>query len=165
MTRPQGLRSVPTSTGIWDRETTMPTVHTIMTESLIVANRYAVQSTRVAFWHPNLDPQPLLQRHNFISPPLSSPARASPRRASVLYTRNQARQCAVRIAKASTKMMKPMVASRICQSGTPVLASLHEASWDFRKHSFAASFDAFSPVPCDECFGIASGSDVRFGRR
>lgn len=67
---------------------------------------------------------PLPQRHSFISPPLNSPDRTSPKRASVLYTRNQARQCATKIAKANTKMMIPMVSSRICHNVVPALGAL-----------------------------------------
>lgn len=39
-------------------------------------------------------------KHSLISPPCMMPRRASPSRASVLYTRNHARQCAIRTANA-----------------------------------------------------------------
>ena len=67
--------------------------------------------------------QPLLHRQSFISPPLSNPVLTCPSRDSVLYTRNHARQCATRMAKAKTKMISPIRSSKTCQRGIAHLRS------------------------------------------
>jgi hypothetical protein len=52
------------------------------------------------------------QRHSLISPPCTKPRRASPKRASVLYTINHARQCAIRMAKPRMRSMADSIARR-----------------------------------------------------
>jgi hypothetical protein len=110
--------------------------------------------------------QPLPQRHSFISPPLNSPLRTSPSRASVLYTRNQAKQCEIRMAKAKMKMMDPIAINTACQSARPDLGTLLGSflavslglSWAgplttpsgvISCTGLGASLDAFDGTTCD----------------
>jgi hypothetical protein len=82
---------------------------------------------------------PRAQRHNLISPPCTTPLLASPNLASILYTINHAKQCAISTANNRTRNKPP----RIARTGhttdiTPVASFVPRAS-SFAGSSWAVS--------------------------
>jgi hypothetical protein len=81
------------------------------------------QATEPFFIFSVLIHHPRAQRHRRISPPWTSPLRASPNRASVLYTMNHARQCAMRIVNKRTRNIPARTAMVVHRIDTTGVAS------------------------------------------